>query len=181
MHNQDATYYNNTYNDRSEVTAAQRKFTSNNTVIAGWDAAYNYDHIGNRNPSNGMTDGGINTGYTSNNLNQYTAIANPATYHIKGKYATGTPTVTVDGASQTVTTQAPYFKATATSVNGTNPDWQNVVASSSGDSYSSSRYSPKAAEALTYDFDGNLLTDARWTYTWDLENQLIKMQTQAKK
>jgi RHS repeat-associated protein len=36
---------------------------------------------------------------------------------------------------------------------------------------------PPAAENYTYDFDGNLLSDGRWTYAWDAENQLIAMQT----
>ena len=26
-----------------------------------------------------------------------------------------------------------------------------------------------------YDLDGNLLSDGRWTYTWDGENRLVKM------
>jgi RHS repeat-associated protein len=36
---------------------------------------------------------------------------------------------------------------------------------------------PPATETYTYDFDGNLLSDGRWTYAWDAENQLIAMQT----
>lgn len=34
---------------------------------------------------------------------------------------------------------------------------------------------PKASEARTYDLDGNLTTDSRWTYTWDGENRLVKL------
>ena len=30
------------------------------------------------------------------------------------------------------------------------------------------QYIPRALEDLTYDLDGNLLTDGRWTYTWVL-------------
>src|SRR5207245_3560318 len=30
-------------------------------------------------------------------------------------------------------------------------------------------------EAFTYDFDGNLTSDGRWTYTWDAENRLVRM------
>lgn len=33
--------------------------------------------------------------------------------------------------------------------------------------------------AYTYDHDGNLLTDERWSYTWDGENRLIAMETLA--
>jgi YD repeat-containing protein len=31
-------------------------------------------------------------------------------------------------------------------------------------------------ESLGYDDDGNLTSDARWTYTWDAENRLIAME-----
>jgi RHS repeat-associated protein len=36
-------------------------------------------------------------------------------------------------------------------------------------------YVPKTAEVFTYDFDGNLSTDGRWTYSWDAENRLLQM------
>jgi RHS repeat-associated protein len=38
---------------------------------------------------------------------------------------------------------------------------------------------PQAIEAFTYDDDGNLLSDGRWTYTWDGENNLVSMQAGA--
>ncbi len=31
---------------------------------------------------------------------------------------------------------------------------------------------PKTPEQFTYDFDGNVLSDGRWNYTWDGENRL---------
>ena len=34
-------------------------------------------------------------------------------------------------------------------------------------------FAPQTPEALTYDYDGNLTSDGRWTYTWDAENRLI--------
>jgi hypothetical protein len=37
------------------------------------------------------------------------------------------------------------------------------------------QYIPKPNEDLTYDLDGNLLTDSRWTYTWDAADRLVKM------
>lgn len=40
-------------------------------------------------------------------------------------------------------------------------------------------YLPPAQEALAHDADGNLLSDGRWDYTWDAENRLIQMQTNA--
>ncbi len=32
-------------------------------------------------------------------------------------------------------------------------------------------------EAFSFDLDGNLTSDGRWTYTWDAENRLIAMQS----
>ena len=38
---------------------------------------------------------------------------------------------------------------------------------------------PKAPETLTYDADGNLLSDGRWPYTWDAENRLLRVQSRS--
>ncbi|MEO6876210.1 MAG: RHS repeat-associated core domain-containing protein, partial [Opitutaceae bacterium] len=37
---------------------------------------------------------------------------------------------------------------------------------------------PQTPELYTYDLDGNLTADGRWTYTWDGENRLIACETQ---
>ncbi|MBL9213853.1 MAG: RHS repeat-associated core domain-containing protein [Opitutaceae bacterium] len=39
-----------------------------------------------------------------------------------------------------------------------------------------SAFVPETPEAFSYDTDGNLLADARWTYTWDAENRLVAME-----
>jgi len=38
---------------------------------------------------------------------------------------------------------------------------------------------PRAPETLTHDADGNLLSDSRWTYTWDAENWLLLVQSRS--
>ena len=40
-------------------------------------------------------------------------------------------------------------------------------------------YLPKTPESFTYDYDGNLTQDGRWTYAWDGENRLISMTASA--
>ncbi|MBK8474727.1 MAG: RHS repeat protein [Opitutaceae bacterium] len=35
----------------------------------------------------------------------------------------------------------------------------------------------KSPELFTYDLDGNLTSDGRWTYGWDAENRLTLMET----
>lgn len=51
--------------------------------------------------------------------------------------------------------------------NGNNPD---IVTNTIGQTFV-----PKTAENFSYDFDGNLTNDGRWTYTWDAENRLVRM------
>jgi RHS repeat-associated protein len=60
------------YNDRSEVTSAV------SANIATYDYGYDFDPIGNRIESTSKETGTpVARSYTSNNLNQYTAIDNP--------------------------------------------------------------------------------------------------------
>ena len=47
------------------------------------------------------------------------------------------------------------------------------VAASGQGSVTGHIYVPKTPEICTYDVDGNLLSDGRWTYAWDGENRLI--------
>jgi RHS repeat-associated protein len=89
------------YNDKSEVTSA----VSANIATQNW--GYAFDGIGNRMTSSSTETGSaVTRTYTSNQLNQYTAIDAPAT----------------------------------------NP---------------------------TYDFDGNMLNDGTWAFTWNGENRII--------
>lgn len=57
---------------------------------------------------------------------------------------------------------------------GAGPNGEDVPARRSGH-----RYVPAAVETPFYDLDGNLVSDSRWTYVWNGENQLIEMQTAA--
>ena len=125
--------------------------------------------------------------YTANALNQYTAIANPDAVGLRGS-ATNTATVTVNGeaalsdsiASDTVpwhfalqADNADGGKYTFASIVGVvNPPGTNtpdLVSTASG-----SVYAPPQQETLTYDDDGNLVSDGRWQYTWNGENRLVK-------
>ncbi|MCG8409634.1 MAG: RHS repeat-associated core domain-containing protein, partial [Phycisphaerales bacterium] len=69
-----------TYNDRNELTRSKRHQGTDpqqpGPAVIGQDFEYAYDPIGNRDTSS--IDGGTATDYTTNNVNQYTATANPA-------------------------------------------------------------------------------------------------------
>lgn len=180
------------YNTRSEVSGAQRYHGTNpadtSRPFGGRGFGYDYDPIGNR-LSASETVGGetLTKGYTANALNQYTSIANPDAVALRG-VATNTATVTVNGNAATrdsvVSTWTPWHHALPTdNANGgvftfaeimaaINPPGTNtpdLVSTASGHVYA-----PPQAEVLTYDDDGNLVSDGRWQYTWNGENRLIK-------
>ena len=124
--------------------------------------------------------------YSANELNQYTSIANPAAVALRG-VATNAATVTVNGNAASRDSVAspwtPWHHALpADNANGgtftlaeimavINPPSTNdadIVQTTSG-----SVYAPPQNETLTYDDDGNLLSDGRWRYTWNGENRLV--------
>jgi RHS repeat-associated protein len=73
-----------------------------------------------------------------------------------------------------------FWRAELNLGNG-NPLWQSVnITTSDGGSLANAPYRvPPSSEVPTYDADGNLTADGLWTYTWDAENRLISMQSQA--
>jgi YD repeat-containing protein len=50
------------------------------------------------------------------------------------------------------------------------PDGKDVVIEETGH-----KFVPQDPEAFTYDADGNMTSDGRWTYVWDGENRLVGM------
>jgi RHS repeat-associated protein len=67
-----------------------------------------------------------------------------------------------------------YFRQQL-SVTNTSPVWDGVTVIGSGQTNTGHLYVPQAPETNTYDADGNLLTDGRWTNSWDAENRLLSM------
>lgn len=67
----DGTHWVYQYNSKGEVTNGTRYDASNN-ALSGQNYGYTYDGIGNR--LTRLIDGGVASSYTSNKLNQYTAI-----------------------------------------------------------------------------------------------------------
>lgn len=148
---------------------------------------YRYDSIGNRRSSGpaGSSNGGIDsTGagdndYAANALNQYTARENNrvevagtaaanANVAVLGTMSTARKdrawanSLEPDNASAPAAGQTTVFAAVPGSppvVRTENPLW--VI--------------PKRAQAFTYDDDGNLTGDGMWTYTYNAENQLVRM------
>ena len=88
--------------------------------------------------------------------------------------AIATATVTVNG--QSAYRKGEFFRQTIAVNNATGAVWQAVTVTASGQGTVTGHvFVPQTPETYTYDNDGNLLTDGRWTYTWDGWNRLVTM------
>ncbi|MDR3560083.1 MAG: RHS repeat-associated core domain-containing protein [Negativicutes bacterium] len=59
--------------------------------------------------------------------------------------------------------------------NTTAPAWVGVTVASGGSGSTGNVYLAETPEHFSYDADGNLTNDGRWSYTWDAENRLTGM------
>jgi RHS repeat-associated protein len=183
---EDGSYWSYNYNDRGELIFG-KKYWSDNSLVYAQQNEYVFDNLGNRiSTLAGGDAAGANlrsATYTTNNLNQYSQRTVPGAVDMIGAAASAAA-VTVNGQSpyrrgeyfaQTLTLSnaaAPvYAQATITGVRtGAGQGGQDVVTNQSG-----YVYLPKTPEVFTYDLDGNLTSDGRWTYTWDAENRLTSL------
>jgi RHS repeat-associated protein len=165
------------YDDRNEITSEVSKLGGTSTVLTGRDDAYAFDNIGNRASTAGTTHNSNAAAYTSNSLNQYTQRVIPGVIDVAG-LAPAAATVTVNASASGVTRHNDYYFKGLTVTNSAATLWQSVaVASSLGGSDTRNAFVAQTQEAFTYDYDGNLLTNGRWTRTYDAENRLIAMET----
>jgi len=178
------------YNARSELEQAKRyagtNLASTANAIDGQAYLYGYDLIGNRTETyiGDMLNGSKHT-YTANSLNQYTQKTVPAKARIMGAAATDA-TITVN--NQAATRYGQYFQSYLDIANSSSAAYPliNVVgvkknAGTNGldvvTTATGHVFVAQTPEQFSYDDDGNLIQDGRWTYIWDAENRLIGMQT----
>jgi len=185
---EDGTTWNYAYNDRDEVVDTERVLPGGGAALRSWSRAYAYDAIGNRlSASEGGESGAgsaLTQAYTPNALNQYAEISYPSQLAILGKAETDA-TVTVNAQSTNRQSDG-SFHALLSASNSTGPDWlpveveatRTVVPQGNVDTLrEGSVFMPPALLEPTYDSDGNLTFDGRWTYSWDGENRLIAQET----
>ena len=76
-----------------------------------------------------------------------------------------------------------YFRSEVSVSNDSRAEYQSIDAEVScggqQSTESGSTFVPKTSEIFAYDANGNLTSDGRWNYTWDVENRLIKMATES--
>jgi RHS repeat-associated protein len=72
-----------------------------------------------------------------------------------------------------------FFEKTLTAANSNAPAWLTATSTAtitnSSSSVTGSLFVPQSPENYTYDNDGNLTSDGRFSYTWDAENRLINL------
>jgi len=177
----DGSHWNYGYDSLGQVTGG-KKYWSDWTPVAGEQFEYAFDDIGNRTSAAG---GGDSTGaesslrsasYTVNDLNQYTSRGVPGAVDITGD-AWATATVTVNGNS--AYRKGEFYDYALSVTNSSAAVWQSVtnqaVSGGTTTTTTGNIYVAKISEAFTYDGDGNLATDGRWSFVWDGENRLVQM------
>ncbi len=178
----DGSYWLYQYDTLGQVVGG-KKYWSDNSAVAGQQFEYGFDDIGNRKTTKAGGDAaGANlrqASYSANALNQYTARTVPGFMDILG-VAHSNATVTVN--LQPTSRKGMFFRKELALNNSVAPVYQsltnvavlttggnNIVVTNIG-----SLFLPQTPEAYSHDADGNLLSDGRWTFTWDAENRLIR-------
>ena len=175
------TYWDYEYDDLGQVTNAVRRWVLDDTPVAGLDFGFQFDDIGNRRRT---TRGDATSDYTANSLNQYDERTVPGSIDITGTAAINA-IVTVN--KERTTRKGEYFHRRLVVDNSAaavkkdvsviavrrkiGPDGKDLVEEKTG-----KKYVAKSPEQFAYDLDGNLTSDGRYTYTWNGENRLIKVE-----
>jgi RHS repeat-associated protein len=178
---EDGTYWVYQYDSLGQVTSG-KKYWSDGTPVAGQQFAYNFDDIGNRKTT---ASGGDAVGsslrlanYTNNLLNQITSRDVPGYVEDQGA-ATNTATVTVNGAA--AYQKGNYYRGELAVDNSSSPLYLAITNQGTLDTSSAFINGhvlvAQTPETNSYDADGNLTQDGKWTYMWDAENRLIGMQS----
>lgn len=174
----DGSFWLYEYDKLGQVKSGKKDW-SDWTPVAGQQFEYGFDDIGNR---TGTKVGGDASGanlrsasYTANKLNQYSSRTVPGYVDVTGVALAGS-TVTVNGPTPPVYRRTEYFRKELTAANTSLPVWQSVSVAATGETtVNGNVFVPQTPESYTYDLDGNVTADGRWTYTWDAENRLVKM------
>ncbi|MDB6110873.1 MAG: type secretion protein Rhs [Pedosphaera sp.] len=184
--NSDGSRWAYGYDTLGQVNSG-KKYWTDATPVAGEQFGYTFDDIGNRTSTDaGGNELGIglrHATYGANTLNQYTNRTVPAAVDILGD-ATNTATVTVN--NQPTYRKGTFYRAEMTFTNSSSavyPSLTNLAVLNQGTNAdliattTGNLFLPQTPEQFSYDLDGNLTSDGRWTNRWDAENRLISMES----
>jgi RHS repeat-associated protein len=174
VNREDGAYWVYTYDDLGQVISG-RKYWGDGTEVAGQHFDYAFDTIGNRTATGGRAS--AVSAYTPNRLNQYSQRTVPSQVDVQG-VANPTANVTVrvvDGTTFTAARKGEYYRHALNVGNNVYPEVEVKSLYGSTQTQTGRVFNRPATETFTYDADGNLTQDGRWTYVWDGENRLIEM------
>jgi len=166
--------------DKLGQVVSGKKYWSDGTPVAGQQFEYAFDDIGNRTSTKVGGDssgtGLRSANYVVNALNQYSQRDVPNALDVIGLVKATTASVTINSSAADYR-RGEYFQETLSVANGGQAVWQPVTVDPGepADVKTGYLFVPKTPELFTPDADGNLLSDGRWTYTWDAENRLTRM------
>ncbi len=160
------------YGDLGQVETAQKQHYASSawSALPGYDYAFAFDDIGNR--ESATTNGRLNS-YTSDALNRYLARGTSLLADVRGS-AAATATVLVNDELATRTGEDFYLGVPVLGLKENVLKIQAATASPNrAVTENRSVLVPAVPESFVYDADGNLLKDGLWNYEWDAENRLI--------
>ena len=184
--NADSSRWSWGYDSLGQVTSG-KKYWSDSTVVAGQQFEYAFDSIGNRiSASSGGSQFGTSlrtATYAANLLNQYTNRTVPGYVEVQGS-ANSNATVTVN--NEATYRKGTYYRKELTVANSSAAVWQGITniavlnyGGTNGEDIVTTKTGnvlvQKTPEVSTYDAEGNLTQDGKWTYTWDAENRLVSL------
>ena len=172
------------YDERSQVVSSRR--TLGGDEVRGFDYDYAYDPIGNRLAASYYDEQGEEaySDYEANALNQYVSRTVPGNVQVRGEADAGA-TITVNG--NPTWRNGEYFYGGDYADNSAAPVFREVeiaavIPASSPDGYdeidavTGCLFVAKSPEQFTYDADGNMTCDGRFSYVWNAENRLVRAQ-----
>lgn len=181
----DTTRQHFTYNDRSELTDAKGYLGAEAPAnqLPGRQFQFNYDSAGNRTSANHTGVSAEANTFTVNSLNQLEARQNKAV-SVSGVAAADANVAADD---QLAARKGRFWQLDLRQDEEATPLVRSfaMIAAKPGAGTGGEDLAqidrrfvwlPGYTETLTYDADGNLTSDAKWTYTWDAENRLIAME-----
>jgi RHS repeat-associated protein len=179
------------YDSLGQVTSG-KKYWADSSPVAGQQFGYSFDTIGNRlSTSSGGDNSGQNlrtANYTNNTLNQIVGRDVPGFVDVLGSANANANILSwVDTSSfAQPERKGSYFRAELPVNNSTGAVWMVIsnfaLLRGSPDRLTNSvmhAFVPMTPETFGYDADGNMTNDGRFSYTWDGENRLTKIESKS--
>ena len=197
--------WNYTYDSKGQVRDAWKTVQNGGSAVTlnGTQSRYSYDDMGNRTSLGEGPGFARMTTWTPNGLNQYEDVNRPSKFDVTGRRSSGTADIVVNG--QAVGTGTSSYQPTSSGLYY-HMEASNLPTPQAADDTMepvsvTQRLTPGATPTVisppgalqwvglsgeltveqrpSYDADGNLRFDGRWTMTWDGENRLVKLERPA--